>query len=321
MTRTEEKTFVGLPSFDPESGTTVREPLGQGKGFWVGAPSATFSQANGKFYIAYRVRKPHPERGFACELAESVDGIHFTTVNSIYAASFNSPSFEKSALIEDEDGRFRLYLSYVDPETRRWRIDLLRAQDPAALDAASSISILKAEHLNSEGVKDPCVFRLAGRYYMMASYLPNLEGVDHAKLHEIQDASAIGLSQVYSALLDSPDGIRFRFVRDLLVPGSHWDRLSTVATTVMLTPPWFTIFFDGRRDASDSYEGKAGLAVTSDFETVTKLDVYGPRFASPHATGSLRYVDVVQFPDRAYFYYEYARPDGSHELRVNVVEA
>jgi hypothetical protein len=42
--------------------------------------------------------------------------------------------------------------------------------------------------------------------------------------------------------------------------------------------------------------------------------------ASPHASGALRYMDVVPVGDELYFYYEAARPDGAHELRASVVQ-
>lgn len=317
------KEFVPIPAFDPQEGTTIRVPRGLGKGYWVGAPSAVYSQQHQKFYLVCRWRNPHqdnPSRGFQCEIAESRDGLHFDSMATLSAASLGTASIEKSALIEDVlTGTMRLYVSYVDPITSKWRIDLFQASRPEELPMASPIPVLNAEKLNSEGVKDPCVFRVAGQYYMLASYLPNLERVTAEDLHQIQDASAIGLTQVYTALLQSSDGVHFHYVRDFLTPGSHWDRLSTVATTVMLSSPWFVVFFDGRRDASDSYEGKAGLAVTTDFERVHKLDMFQPRFRSPHASGCLRYVDVVQTDDADYFYYEYAREDGSHELRVSKV--
>jgi hypothetical protein len=317
------KSFVDLPSFDPLKGSTIREPLGSGKGYWVGAPSATYVEEDQRFYLAYRLRNPReksPSRGFQCEIAESEDGINFQTLAKITSESLPSPSIEKSALVYTEDGMFRLYISYVDPITSRWRIDLLEASHPAEFDSAKRIPVLTAEMLNSLSVKDPCVFRLAGSYYMMASYIPNYERVDEAELLKSQDASAIGLAQVFTALLKSKDGVHFKYVRDLISPGSHWDKLSTVGTSLAYTPPWFTIFFDGRRDASESYEGRAGLAVTSDFERIWKVDEFAPRFLSPNASKSLRYIDVVQLPEKTIFYYEYARQDGSHELRVNVEE-
>ena len=44
-----------------------------------------------------------------------------------------------------------------------------------------------------------------------------------------------------------------------------------------------------------------------------------PILVSPHASGSLRYMDVVRLGEDIYYYYEYARADGSHELRMNKV--
>ena len=42
---------------------------------------------------------------------------------------------------------------------------------------------------------------------------------------------------------------------------------------------------------------------------------------SPHASGSLRYIDAVRLREDIYCYYEYARPDGSRELRMNKVKS
>ncbi len=322
MRRKDSKIFVKLPFFDPMNGVTVRVPEGTGKGYWVGAPSACYSENNNKFYIAYRVRAPHgseKSRGHCCEIAESEDGVKFDTLCKVTADSLNTKSIEKSALFCEGD-TFSLYISYVDPNTSKWRIDLIRTSDPANFNVEKRVPVVNSENLLSEGVKDPCVFKLAGTYYMMATYIPNYELIPDSELHKISDASAIGLAQVYTVLLSSMDGIHFKKEHDVLQPGSNWDKLSAVGTAVMYSEPWFVIFYDGRRDASDSYEGKAALAVTRDFVNVKKLDLFAPRFRSPYASGSLRYVDVVQLDGRAYYYYEFAREDGSHELRVNVEE-
>jgi hypothetical protein len=48
----------------------------------------------------------------------------------------------------------------------------------------------------------------------------------------------------------------------------------------------------------------------------------GPALASPYASGSLRYLDAVHLPaeGRLLYYFEMARADGAHELRVDEVQ-
>ena len=77
------KHFGLAPLFDPEVGTTIVVPPGEGPGWWAGAPSAIYDDTNGKFYLYYRLRRPRgiePERGGECRIAESVDGKTFHTV-------------------------------------------------------------------------------------------------------------------------------------------------------------------------------------------------------------------------------------------------
>ncbi len=56
-----------------------------------------------------------------------------------------------------------------------------------------------------------------------------------------------------------------------------------------------------------------------DLETFHKLTAERPALESSHATGSLRYSDAIALPDEHVYYYEYARPDGSHEIRMSRV--
>ncbi len=53
-----------------------------------------------------------------------------------------------------------------------------------------------------------------------------------------------------------------------------------------------------------------------DLTSWLRLTPDGPLYRSPHASGSMRYTDVVTTGPRPLLYYEYARPDGSHDLRV-----
>jgi len=78
----------------------------------------------------YRLRKPVGEgRGWVCYISRSRDGVKFKRVWSARREEFDSPSIERSALVKTPQDTFRLYVSYVDGENRRWRIDVLEAED------------------------------------------------------------------------------------------------------------------------------------------------------------------------------------------------
>ena len=76
--------------------------------------------------------------------------------------------------------------------------------------------------------------------------------------------------------------------------------------------------FDGGRTSYDNYEEQAGLAAGPDWRALERLDSAEPWLRSPH--GCVRYVYGLPVDGRILFYYEYTRPDLSHDLRVAVVE-
>jgi len=67
----------------------------------------------------------------------------------------------------------------------------------------------------------------------------------------------------------------------------------------------------------DHYEEMCGIAISHDLEKWYRVSTNGPWVSSPH--GCIRYVDALIVGSDLYYYYEYARKDGSHELRVNKV--
>ena len=71
---------------------------------------------------------------------------------------------------------------------------------------------------------------------------------------------------------------------------------------------------------ADDTEEHCGLAVSLDLRPWERVTVDRPALVSPHASGSLRYVEPVNIQGSLFVYYEYARPDGSHELRRNRLE-
>ena len=105
----------------------------------------------------------------------------------------------------------------------------------------------------------------------------------------------------------------------LVVGREAWDRSVARASALHYVPPVWHLFYDGRTGEGDIYEDRTGLAISLDGRLFHKVSVHEPVLTSPWGTGSLRYLDVVPLPDRIHYYYECCRPDGAHELRLNVV--
>ena len=321
------KRFGLAPLFDPEEGITIVEPLGSEKGWWAGAPCALYDGESGKFYLYYRIRRPRgiePDRGGKCRIAQSDDGRTFETIWSAQKSQFDSDSMERSALVKCLDGVWRLYISYVDPNHKMWRVDFMEAGAPDGFDPADRKPLFDPADLGIEGIKDPYVFMLGHKYHMILSYATRvgaLSSDQEDELHATADAYNTGHTLSRTGLATSTDGVRFEWEGDILSPpASGWDAWCTRICSLVCIPPVFTAFYDGASHVFGNYEERTGLAVGADIRSLERVTLDGPILTSPHASGSLRYVDAVQLPDRIHYYYEYARPDGSHETRLNIVE-
>jgi hypothetical protein len=233
---------------------------------------------------------------------------------------FRAESVEKASLVVTPAHRFRLYISYVG-EDRRWRIAMMEARRPGDLSPACAVPIVGPEDIGAEGVKDPCVIGVGAGWYMIASYAPSPPSASTDAMHATSDVYATGITRSHTGLAVSPDGISFHWVGDILSPGVGWDAYAARISCVVPRPPLFVAFYDGGATVADNYEEKTGVAITWDLRRYIRLTRDAPALTSPHASGSLRYLDAVPAPDGIYLYYEYARPDGSHELRVSRLEA
>jgi hypothetical protein len=320
------KRFGVAPLFDPTGGMTVVEPVGHEPGFWAGAPSAVYDDEADRFYLYYRIRRPRgivPDRGGECFIAESGDGRTFKTIWRATKAQFGTDSMERAALLKGLDGVWRLYLSYVDPRSKKWRIDSMEAAQPGDFSPDTARPLFDPDDLRLEGIKDPYVLTLGGQYCMIVSYATRagaLSGSQEKTLHATADAYNTGLIKSRTGLATSIDGRHWTWQGDILSPGdSGWDAYCTRIGSVVYTPPVFTGFYDGATDVWGNYEERTGLAVSQDLRRWERISTAGPVLVSPHGSGSLRYIDAVQLPDRIHYYYEFARADGSHELRLNVV--
>jgi hypothetical protein len=315
----------------PEDGEVVLAPEHEGQGYWVGAPSVFFDPAEDCWWLTYRRRRPRGvnpdgrgERGYVGRVARSDDGLRFDDVWEVYQRAWHTPSMERFSLARDGD-IYRLYVSYVDPADNRWRIDLLEAVHPARFDAGALQPVLMAGDVpctageRVEGVKDPWVFRIGGTWHMLVSYAAsrphNLK--ERERMHQTADVYTTGLITAPTALATSTDGRRWQWEGRILDTGGPgaWDGYQARLNSLAPLGGFWLGFYDGSESERENYEEKCGLAASIDLRRWTRLTPQQPAIVAPHGTRSVRYVEAVRLGDELHCYYEYARPDGAHELR------
>lgn len=317
FTRGMSQHYFGLPPrFDPEQGHTVFAPTGQGYGYWVGGHNVIFDPDAQKFYLYYRVRQPLGKgRGGICRIAESTDGVAFHDIWEATKEQLDAESIEVGSLIKDPDsGRWRLYLSY-QCRNGPWRVDLIEAGQPADFDAWHHRTVMQPEEYGLTFIKDPKVYIVGGLYLAFADVSPQQRWLlDAAGWRHPQGGDATGL-------FTSPDGIYFRNFRYVFEPGpgapADWGLFRARITSVIYLPPLYVGFFDAGSTMYDNYEEWCGVAYSHDLERWTRVSTNGPWVRSPH--GCIRYMDALVMGDAVWYYYEYTRADGSHELRVSRV--
>ncbi len=276
---------------DTESRSVVCVPApATGPGNWVGAPSAQ-EAADGRLWVAYRVRTT-AERGSEVILARSEDGERLTTVARFDKQAFGAESLERPALVHAGPGRWLLYVSCATPGTKHWRIDVLTADEPAALAAAAPATAFAGDRL--VGVKDPVVRRAEDGWQAWVCCHPlDIPGEEDR------------MSTRYAT---SRDGLTWQWGDTALSgrPG-QWDARGARVTAVLTDG---SAAYDGRAAEAENFSERTGLAFPGD----------GP--GTLHATGhapvsDVRYLDVVPLRAGGYrLYYEAPLPDGSHELRT-----
>lgn len=310
--------------FDPAQGQTALEPVGSGKGYWVGACSAVRDPSTGKYYLYYRIREPRPVRGGRCRIAESGDGVHFETIWESAKSDYETTSIERGALFRSPgSGKWRLYLSYVDPADQRWRVDAMEADSPDQFQPSERWEILTAAGTGTEGVKDPYAFIWKDKVYLLLSYATGIDSATDEQrqaMHETSDIYNTGLTKSSSALAVSADGGKsFEWLGDIFQPSeSGWDQYAARLSAVIYRAPLFIGFYDGSASVAENYEERLGVAVSLDLRRWIRVTEEKPLVEAPHATGSIRYLDVIESEEGTRIYYEYTRADGSHEIRTNL---
>jgi hypothetical protein len=290
----------------PDRSQVSVAPPGDGPGYWAGGPSAVLGDDG--IYLAYRLRRPiGAGRGYAVRVARSADGVRFDTLLTIAREQFDADSLERPALVRDDDGEWRLYLSCATPGTKHWRVEVLRADQPAGFDVRDRTVVLPGDA--KTGVKDPVIRRHRQAWELWAS------------CHPLDDPDQT--DQMVTSYATSQDGLDWTWHGTALAgrPGA-WDSRGTRVTSVCRSADDdITAFYDGRASAAENFEERTGVATGTDPSALAAVPVggSGPAAESSHGGGGLRYLEVLPLPGGQHrLYYELTRADGAHELRTEL---
>jgi hypothetical protein len=311
------------------SGRIIREPVGFENGYWAGAPGVYHARDEGAWYLTYRLRRPRgvaPDRGGEARIARSTDLQAWEDVWSVTKDKFGSASIERSAIYKAADGQWHYFTSYVDPADGRWCVSSLKSKSVRNFDPAQLKPLFKAASLELEGIKDPWIFAHDRAFYMFLSVaLPTSK--THQQSHSTLDIYNTGECLSATGLAISSDLENWQWQGIVFKPQpAGWDSYCRRINSVVPYGQKFIAFYDGSASHLENYEEKTGLAISSDLRRWECLTPSGPVLTSPHASGSLRYIDAQLAngppnakPGTLSVFYEFARPDTAHDLRVTTV--
>jgi hypothetical protein len=244
------------------------------------------------------------------------DGEHFTTIWRATREDFASPSIERCAILRD-GRRWRLYVSYVDGLDLRWRIDVIEAASPDALDPRARRPALDADMARAVAVKDPWLRRVDDRWLMFVSY--GERASDDRRLHGSGDALSTGAVKSETGLATSADGLRWTWEgRVFAAAPAGWDRATARITTAVRDGDGWLGFYDGAAAIEENYEERCGLARSRDLRSWERAGER-PAVGSAGGLGTVRYVESVVLGEKVLFFYERTRADGAHDLCVSAV--
>jgi hypothetical protein len=277
-----------LPSTRGEVAAAAPAPGPQN---WAGAPSAALD-ADGSIVLAYRVRRAEGPDD-ANVLARTTDGVRLETVVTLDKRRWGAAMVERPALVRLDGGRWRLYVSCATPNSRHWWIGALEADGLEVLADADVRPVFPGDERT--GVKDPVVRRDGGRWHAWVCCHPlDVEGAE---------------DRMTTAYATSTDGLEWDWHGTVLAgrPGA-WDARGARVTAVL---PDGRALYDGRATAEENWFEKTGVALPAGGRLAA---VDGP----PVSTA--RYVEALTLPDgRTRIWYELRGPDGSHELRTELL--
>ncbi len=304
-----------LDRFDPNEGHVIRTPPGSGYGYWVGGHKISHDPASGTFALFYRERTPLEHgRGGECAVALSGNGFDFGDVWRADKAQFNSSSIEVGHCLRHDEHEWRLYISYEIAGTTVWRIDVIRAHEPAAFSAQERRTVLNPSDFGLPWLKDPFIRRDGDGRYLMYAAAPAGSGVmvDGSRIHAAPRDAAV--------LAESEDGLYFPTIEYVFEPlgDDSWQGRRCRLNSLLEWEDGYLAWYDAGRTTYDDYEEWCGLAISRDGRNFERISTDGPWTRSPH--GCVRYVDAVRVGDTVFLYYEYTREDHSHDLRVTALD-
>jgi len=301
------------------NGQIIREPAGREKGYWVGAPGVFHAKDEGCFYLTYRIRRPRgvvPDRGGEARIARSTDLKHFEDLWSVTKDKYDSPSIERSAIRKGDDGQWRYWTSYVDPADGRWCVGMVKGREVQSLDATKVERVFSAGPLGLEGIKDPYICEENGRYLMFLS-IAVATPKTRKESHETLDIFNTGECVSATGLAVSTDLDSWQWLGVIFAPdNSGWDRYCRRINSIMTHDGKHLAFYDGSASEAENYEERTGLAASTNLKSWRSLTPENPTLTSPHTSHSLRYMDALAVDQDVCLFYEFARPDGAHDLRL-----
>ena len=304
-------------------GAIIREPAGNTPGYWVGCPGAFYDESERAWYLTYRIRRPRgvqPDRGGEVRIARSNDLKQWDDVLHITKDQYQSASIERSALHRGRDGLWRYFTSYVDPADGRWCTALMKAAKVEQLDPAQRKVIFTGAPLGLEGVKDPWLIEVDGVYHLFLSIaLPTAR--TNAASHGTLDIFNTGECVSATGLAVSRDLDKWEWQGVVLKPdATGWDKYCRRINSVAHVNDRWLAFYDGSASEAENYEERCALAVSTNLRDWRSVSPDGPFVTSPFASGSARYFDVKFANGQWHLFYEFARKDGAHDMRVIVCD-
>lgn len=302
-------------------GRVIRGPVGEGKGYWAGCPAVYWDEVDQAVYLCYRIRRPRgvePDRGGEVRICKSTDFENYEDVWSMTKDQLDTASIERCVVHRGPDGNWRYFASYVDPGNGRWQTTVVNGhRDIASLDPANMKPVFKAGDLGLEGVKDPWLMKAGDTWQMFLSVALPIDATGDDS-HATKDIFNTGECVSATALATSRDLDHWEWQGVIFRPeaNSGWDKYCRRINSVVEKDGKYFAFYDGSASHHENFEEKCAVAVSPELKTWQSLSIDEPALISPNASNSLRYVDCLPHRGNMHLFYEWARRDGSHDLRT-----